>query len=217
MKISSAGRVPATPSISEPQSNFGLPSQPSSWVAASPEGGSRPCSAPEAAVGGPIGLIKDGDIIAMDAVAGTLEVQVSDEEMAARRKDWKPRAHDFNSGALWRYAQTVGPAYLGALQAWSQRNGRRDVHRRIGPQAHRARPGPVPQLHFRGAPRGDRLGARYRAADRLVGRRPAVTDQIAGGQQLPIPVQQLCGDHRRFVPQHPGPDPDPDSSDSAPP
>jgi len=70
---------------------------------------------PEAAVGGPIALLKDGDIIVMDAVAGTLEVQLSDGELDTRRKDWKPRGHDFNSGALWRYAQTVGPAYLGAL------------------------------------------------------------------------------------------------------
>ncbi len=70
---------------------------------------------PEAAVGGPIGLLKDGDIIAIDAVAGTLEVKLSDAELAARAKDWKPRGHDFNSGALWRYASNVGPAYLGAL------------------------------------------------------------------------------------------------------
>ncbi len=70
---------------------------------------------PEAAVGGPIGLLKDGDIIAIDAVKGTLEVELSEAELEARRKDWKPRTHDFQSGALWRYAQTVGPAYLGAL------------------------------------------------------------------------------------------------------
>ena len=70
---------------------------------------------PEAAVGGPIGLLKDGDIIVIDAEAGTLDVELSDEELAERRKTWQPREHDYQSGAIWRYAQTVGPAYLGAL------------------------------------------------------------------------------------------------------
>jgi dihydroxy-acid dehydratase len=70
---------------------------------------------PEAAVGGPIGLLKDGDMIAIDAVEGILSVEVSDDELAARRDKWQPRTHDFQSGALWRYAQTVGPAYLGAV------------------------------------------------------------------------------------------------------
>ena len=70
---------------------------------------------PEAAVGGPIGLLKDGDVIASDAVAGTIEVELGEEELAARRKDWKPRGNDFQSGALWRYAQTVGPANKGAV------------------------------------------------------------------------------------------------------
>jgi dihydroxy-acid dehydratase len=70
---------------------------------------------PEAAVGGPIGLLKDGDIIVMDAVNGTLDVELSEAELEARRKDWKPRSHDYQAGAIWRYAQTVGPAYLGAL------------------------------------------------------------------------------------------------------
>ena len=70
---------------------------------------------PEAAMGGPIGLLRDGDMIVLDAEAGTIDVELSDEELEARRKDWKPRGTDFNSGALWRYAQTVGPAYLGAV------------------------------------------------------------------------------------------------------
>jgi dihydroxy-acid dehydratase len=70
---------------------------------------------PEAAVGGPIGLLKDGDIIAIDAEAGTLVAELSEPELAARRKAWKPRAHDFQSGALWRYAQTVGDAEKGAI------------------------------------------------------------------------------------------------------
>ncbi len=70
---------------------------------------------PEAAVGGPIGLLKNGDKIVLDAVAGTIDVLISDEEMAARRAAWKPRKTDYNSGAIWRYAQNVGPAHLGAL------------------------------------------------------------------------------------------------------
>jgi dihydroxy-acid dehydratase len=70
---------------------------------------------PEAAVGGPIGLLRDGDRIAIDAVEGTLAVELSDAELAARRKAWKPRRHDYQSGALWKYAQTVGDAEKGAV------------------------------------------------------------------------------------------------------
>jgi dihydroxy-acid dehydratase len=70
---------------------------------------------PEAAVGGPIGLLKNGDRIVMDAEKGTIDVQLSDGELAARRAAWKPRRTDYNSGAIWKYAQLVGPAYLGAV------------------------------------------------------------------------------------------------------
>jgi dihydroxy-acid dehydratase len=70
---------------------------------------------PEAAVGGPIGLLKDGDIITIDAVNGTIEVALSDAELSERRKDWKPRETDYTSGALWKYAQQVGPARDGAV------------------------------------------------------------------------------------------------------
>ncbi len=70
---------------------------------------------PEAAVGGPIGLLKDGDMISIDANRGTLDVELSKAELDRRAKKWKPRKHDFQSGALWRYAQTVGPAYAGAV------------------------------------------------------------------------------------------------------
>ncbi len=70
---------------------------------------------PEAADCGPIGLLQDGDMIAIDAVAGTIEHEVPEAEMAVRRSAWEPRATDYNSGALWRYAQNVGPAYKGAL------------------------------------------------------------------------------------------------------
>ena len=70
---------------------------------------------PEAAVGGPIALLRDGDVITLDAVKGTIDVALSDEEFAKRRAEWKPRGTDYNSGAIWRYAQNVGPAHLGAL------------------------------------------------------------------------------------------------------
>ena len=70
---------------------------------------------PEAADCGPIALVKEGDIIAIDAEVGTIELEVSEAELAERRKDWTPRGHDYNSGALWRYARTVGPAWQGAV------------------------------------------------------------------------------------------------------
>ena len=70
---------------------------------------------PEAAVGGPIGLLKDGDIIEIDAVAGTLNVKLSDDELKKRRAEWKPRETGSQSGYLWKYAQGVGPAREGAV------------------------------------------------------------------------------------------------------
>ena len=70
---------------------------------------------PEAAVGGPIGLLKNGDIVKIDANAGTIDVKLTKAELARRRKAWKPRRSDFQSGALWRYAQTVGSALDGAV------------------------------------------------------------------------------------------------------
>ena len=70
---------------------------------------------PEAAVGGPIALVKNGDKITIDAIAGTIDVDLTDAEFAARRAEWKPRTTNYNSGAIWRFAQNVGPAHLGAL------------------------------------------------------------------------------------------------------
>jgi dihydroxy-acid dehydratase len=70
---------------------------------------------PEAAVGGPIALLRDGDMITLDAEKGLLTVDLSAAELAARRKKWKPRTHDFQSGALWKYAQIVGDAEKGAV------------------------------------------------------------------------------------------------------
>ncbi|MBL0317973.1 MAG: dihydroxy-acid dehydratase [Alphaproteobacteria bacterium] len=70
---------------------------------------------PEAAVGGPIALIQDGDMITIDSVEGTLDVNVSVEEFAKRRSAWTPRETMSTSGTLWKYAQTVGPALHGAV------------------------------------------------------------------------------------------------------
>ncbi len=70
---------------------------------------------PEAAEGGPIGLIREGDIIAIDAEKGTIDVELPADELGRRRADWKPKAPSFGAGALWRYARNVGPARLGAV------------------------------------------------------------------------------------------------------
>ena len=70
---------------------------------------------PEAAVGGAIALLQDGDIITIDAVEGVISVDLSDAELEARRKKWKPRTTNYQSGTLWKYAQTVGSAEKGAL------------------------------------------------------------------------------------------------------
>lgn len=70
---------------------------------------------PEAAEGGPIALIEDGDEIMIDAEAGVIDLNVSAEVLEERRKHWTPRVTDYGSGAIWRYAQNVGPAYKGAV------------------------------------------------------------------------------------------------------
>lgn len=70
---------------------------------------------PEAAVGGPIGLIRNGDIINIDAVEGILDVEVDADELERRKAEWKPRETDYRSGALWKYADQVGPAREGAV------------------------------------------------------------------------------------------------------
>jgi dihydroxy-acid dehydratase len=70
---------------------------------------------PEAAVGGPIGLLQDGDIIEIDAVVGSLNVKLTEKELAERKTKWRPRETNHSSGALWKYAQQVGPAVAGAV------------------------------------------------------------------------------------------------------
>ncbi|MEO0910488.1 MAG: dihydroxy-acid dehydratase, partial [Pseudomonadota bacterium] len=70
---------------------------------------------PEAAVGGPIGLLQDGDIIEIDAEKGSLNHCLSEEEIQSRRAEWKPRETDYQSGVIWKYAQTVGSAKHGAV------------------------------------------------------------------------------------------------------
>jgi dihydroxy-acid dehydratase len=69
---------------------------------------------PEAALGGPIALLRDGDIIRIDTLTGLLDVDLSDAELAARKAAWQPRPAQAGSGALWRYAQIVGNAAHGA-------------------------------------------------------------------------------------------------------
>ena len=70
---------------------------------------------PEAAECGPIALVEDGDTISIDAEKGTIDLEVDEATLAERRKAWQPREHDYQSGALWRYAQNVGPAVKGAV------------------------------------------------------------------------------------------------------
>jgi dihydroxy-acid dehydratase len=70
---------------------------------------------PEAQLGGPIALVRDGDIIAIDARSGRIDLEVSAAELADRKKAWKPRQTNYGAGALWKYAQQVGPAHLGAV------------------------------------------------------------------------------------------------------
>ena len=71
---------------------------------------------PEAAHGGPIALLKNGDMITIDAIKGEISVALDDAELDARKADWKgPRETIYASGALWKYAQLVGETYRGAV------------------------------------------------------------------------------------------------------
>ena len=70
---------------------------------------------PEAAVGGPIGLIQNGDIIEINVEKNSLKVQLTNKEMVKRKKKWKPKKIEYTSGTLWKYSQSVGPAFKGAV------------------------------------------------------------------------------------------------------
>ena len=71
---------------------------------------------PEAAHGGPIALLEQGDMITINAIEGSISVDLTDEELAKRKEAWKgPRQTIYGAGALWKYAQLVGPTYLGAV------------------------------------------------------------------------------------------------------
>ena len=70
---------------------------------------------PEAQVGGPIALVRDGDIISIDAEAGTIDLEVDATVLEHRARDWAPRETSYGSGAIWKFAQVVGPAHHGAV------------------------------------------------------------------------------------------------------
>ena len=70
---------------------------------------------PEAALAGPIGLLRDGDMIVLDAEKGILDVELSEAELKSRAKSWQAPPASFKSGYLWKYANEVGPARTGAV------------------------------------------------------------------------------------------------------
>ncbi len=70
---------------------------------------------PEAAVGGPIALLKDGDEIEIDTEKGSLSVNLTEEELKLRKTKWKPKLTEYTTGTLWKYSQSVGPAFEGAV------------------------------------------------------------------------------------------------------
>lgn len=70
---------------------------------------------PEAAEGGPIGLIEEGDMINIDAEAGIIDLEVDEAVLENRRANFQPHVNNYGSGSLWRYAQNVGPAIQGAV------------------------------------------------------------------------------------------------------
>ncbi|MEM1021060.1 MAG: dihydroxy-acid dehydratase, partial [Pseudomonadota bacterium] len=70
---------------------------------------------PEAAEAGPIGLLQNGDIISIDAEAGTIDVSLTEDELVQRRQAWSMPTSDYTSGTLWKYTKTVGPAVNGAV------------------------------------------------------------------------------------------------------
>jgi dihydroxy-acid dehydratase len=70
---------------------------------------------PEAQLGGPIALVENGDMITIDAETGVIDLEVDEAVLAERKKSWAPRKTNYQSGAIWKFAQSVGPAYAGAV------------------------------------------------------------------------------------------------------
>ena len=83
-------------------------------VKTSPDGASQANALEDLTTQG-INALSDGDIIRLDAINHTIEVKLSDEELAERKKSWKPRSTNYGSGAIWKYAQQVGSARYGAV------------------------------------------------------------------------------------------------------
>jgi dihydroxy-acid dehydratase len=75
---------------------------------------------PEAAAGGPIGLLEPGDVVEVDIPAHTLNVRLPEEELARRAKNWKPRPPRFTTGCLAKYASMATSADTGAVLKWQQ-------------------------------------------------------------------------------------------------
>ncbi len=71
--------------------------------------------APEAAVGGPIGLVREGDVVRIDATSRVLDIEVDPAELARRREKWSPPASRYASGVLAKYAKLVSSASKGAV------------------------------------------------------------------------------------------------------
>ena len=80
---------------------------------------------PEAATGGPIALIKDGDLISLDAIEGTIDLNVDAAELERRRTSWKIPPNMYQSGAIRKFADQVGPARYGAV---THAGGKAEVH-----------------------------------------------------------------------------------------
>jgi dihydroxy-acid dehydratase len=70
---------------------------------------------PEAFVGGPIALLRDGDIVSIDAEKGSINVELSEQELAKRKAHWKQPKPKYPHGAMAKYARLVGPACYGAV------------------------------------------------------------------------------------------------------
>ena len=164
---------------------------------------------PEAAVGGPIGLLRDGDVIEIDADAGTITVELSEEQLAERRKSWQPRTHDFQAGALWRYAQTVGLGLPGRLDPSGRQGGdqrhpdcaayRRELlGRPNGPLTKRALEHPVHHLAV--------MGFHHANHEEEVDEQPDEEDEPDGAERSVDAAQNDgCQGERDHRPGRPGP------------